>query len=267
MAYDPARRRIVLFGGEYRSKSYSDTWEWDGKTWIRMNPPVSPPARYGHAMVYDSSRRKVVLFGGGKYSSSGAYFSDTWEWDGKRWERIPAGPGPQYRKYHGMAYDPSRKRIVLMGGEYNYGYLSDTWEFRIRPRASFATRGKGCPGSNRKIPVLSARSLPALGKDFVLELRDGPILVGTGLVFGFSPLNLDLSSLGAPGCVVLNTPDLILPNVTNLTGTWSFPHVIPIPVDVQLIGGKIYLQVLVFDKRANTLGVAASNGGLAAVDW
>jgi len=36
MAYDAARRRVVLFGGGPNSppfQSLGDTWEWDGVKW------------------------------------------------------------------------------------------------------------------------------------------------------------------------------------------------------------------------------------------
>ncbi|MCI0556825.1 MAG: hypothetical protein L0287_38285 [Anaerolineae bacterium] len=40
MAYDPARRRTVLYGGgSYDgrvSKKYDDTWEWDGQQWTQI---------------------------------------------------------------------------------------------------------------------------------------------------------------------------------------------------------------------------------------
>lgn len=34
MAYDPIRKRIVLYGGfDASRKSLDDTWEWDGQGW------------------------------------------------------------------------------------------------------------------------------------------------------------------------------------------------------------------------------------------
>ena len=32
--------------------------------WTRINPTISPPARYIFAMVYDAARQRTVLFGG-----------------------------------------------------------------------------------------------------------------------------------------------------------------------------------------------------------
>jgi hypothetical protein len=38
MAYDEARRRVVLFGGGTDREILGDTWEWDGKEWTRIGP-------------------------------------------------------------------------------------------------------------------------------------------------------------------------------------------------------------------------------------
>ncbi len=43
MAYDPVSKKVVLFGG-YDATSYlGDTWSFDGTTWTREMPQVSPP--------------------------------------------------------------------------------------------------------------------------------------------------------------------------------------------------------------------------------
>ena len=59
-----ARKRVVLFGFVY-PPARSDTWEWDGNTWLERSPTTSPSVRFGHAMAYDAARQRVVLFGGG----------------------------------------------------------------------------------------------------------------------------------------------------------------------------------------------------------
>ena len=73
LAYDSARGRVVLFGGEDSSfNRLSDTWEWDGTAWTDVTPSganPSPLARAGHALAYDSARGRVVLFGGSRQFS------------------------------------------------------------------------------------------------------------------------------------------------------------------------------------------------------
>ncbi|WP_438031795.1 Kelch repeat-containing protein [Sorangium sp. So ce204] len=126
MAYDAARRRIVLFGGEFADQARGDTWEWDGTDWIAVAlSGRSPPPRYDHAMAYDPERGGVVLFGG----RSDSALSDTWRWDGSRWtELTSSGTTPSPRYGHSMVYNPARRRIVLLGG-FDGIYRADTWEW------------------------------------------------------------------------------------------------------------------------------------------
>jgi cysteine-rich repeat protein len=126
MAYDAARRRVVLFGGEFFGQIYDETWEWDGTDWIHVDVvDTRPPARYDHAMAYDEKRGRVILFGG----QDVAPLNDTWEWDGSKWvEFASAGNTPSARYGHAMVYNPARKRIALFGG-YDGTYRADTWEW------------------------------------------------------------------------------------------------------------------------------------------
>jgi hypothetical protein len=128
MAYDAARGRVVLFGGFdfFSGIALSDTWEWDGNTWIETTPATAPPARSRHAMAYDAVRQRVLLFGGvGDEGPVG----DTWEWDGSTWiEHTPAA-SPSPREYGALAYDGVRGRVVLFGGFDGVTYFADTWEW------------------------------------------------------------------------------------------------------------------------------------------
>jgi len=125
MAYDPARGRVVLFGGS-GGGFRSDTWEWDGNAWIDRASASSPPGRTHHALAYDSARARVVLFGG----LGGGVFSDTWEFDGLAWVKRASVVSPPARYGHAMVYDSARGRVVLFGGRDASGVmLADTWEW------------------------------------------------------------------------------------------------------------------------------------------
>ena len=64
LAYDGARGRVVLFGGNVSIGYLGDTWEWNGTAWTNVTPATGSPARSGHALAYDGSRGRMVLFGG-----------------------------------------------------------------------------------------------------------------------------------------------------------------------------------------------------------
>jgi hypothetical protein len=157
MAYDSRRGRIVLFGGNRvlfgRSAEdnifLGDTWEWDGKSWTRIDVP-GPPVRSEAAMAFDTRRGRIVLFGG--HSGTGETrrrFGDTWEWDGRRWvEAKVTGPSPSPRNGAAAAFDSARGRVVLFGGSTQDGVSGETWEWDgkvWRENRGAATEGRFNP--------------------------------------------------------------------------------------------------------------------------
>lgn len=121
MAYDHARRRVVMFGGcaavtrddSNCGSTLSDTWVWDGIDWT-LQSSAGPSQRTDHAMAYDAARALVVMFGGVSQVSA---LDDTWTWDGANWAQPTSiTTRPSARSRHAMAYDPVRGRIALFGG-------------------------------------------------------------------------------------------------------------------------------------------------------
>jgi cysteine-rich repeat protein len=128
VAYDAARKRIVVFSGFLDGSGAADTWEWNG-AWTQRFPSTSPPAISNGAMAYDANRERTVLFGGRDAIGSEAVFSTTWEWDGTTWtNQTPTTPSPPPRLLASMAYDARRKVVVLFGGlDASFSVLNDTW--------------------------------------------------------------------------------------------------------------------------------------------
>ena len=58
MAYDAARRRTILFGGNGTFGGwYNDTWAFDGTNWTQIRTATAPGDRYEHAMAQQLLRR------------------------------------------------------------------------------------------------------------------------------------------------------------------------------------------------------------------
>ncbi len=127
MAYDAARKQVVLFGGLNSSfGGLNDTWVYDcvTHTWTQKFPANSPSARHRHAMAYDPNSQLVVLYGGG------SSFQDTWTWDGTNWVEIVGANQPGIRNEHAMAFDGTR--VILFGGSKNAGFAdNDTWDLTL----------------------------------------------------------------------------------------------------------------------------------------
>ena len=65
-AYDPVRKKIVLFGGDGLDRVLSDTWLYDcaTRTWQQRFPEKCPAPRAGHILAWLPKAGKVVLAGG-----------------------------------------------------------------------------------------------------------------------------------------------------------------------------------------------------------
>lgn len=135
MAYDPVRRRTVLYGS-------GEIWEWDGVAWQRRwwhsvntpsNLPYSECYRVGASMAYDPRYGAVIVAGGKTSTSSSASYASTWQrWDGSVLETIGDGNGsstfPQSRENAALVHVPLTTRSVLIGGQSHGAQLPQVWE-------------------------------------------------------------------------------------------------------------------------------------------
>lgn len=135
MAYDEGRDEMVLYGGRVSfNPGFEDTWLFDGARWHQVQTGTTGPGLLSdHEMVYDGVNDEVVLFGGIKDLLAGQYSSQTWVWDGTRWEdRTPplGAPNPAARSGHGLTFDRSRGTVILHAGtDSAFSPLRDTWEW------------------------------------------------------------------------------------------------------------------------------------------
>lgn len=120
MAYDAARREIVVFSGNDAVGSRydaGDTWVYDGLTWTRRITAHAPGGRGWTGMAYDLRRQRTVLYGG----QNDQILGDTWEWDGNDWTRASPTASPPVLARYALAWDTVSERVVLYGGApFNY---------------------------------------------------------------------------------------------------------------------------------------------------
>lgn len=81
LVYDEKNKVFVLFGGDHEDYQVNDTWtlDLDKKSWKRMNPPVAPSPRAGHAACYLPKSGRVAVHEGYASSASGDYGASPWQ--------------------------------------------------------------------------------------------------------------------------------------------------------------------------------------------
>ena len=132
MAYDAGTGQLVLFGGwgptgatkGPADADLSDSWTFNGTTWLGQTSATSLAARYGESVAYDAKTGAAVMFGGDSATSP---LGDTWSFSKGSW--TPIGSGPPARSGAAMAFDSATGDVVLFGGSGSAGLLADTWVF------------------------------------------------------------------------------------------------------------------------------------------
>lgn len=122
-----------------------DTWTWNGSNWSRVTG-AGPPARFDSAMAFDEAHGVAILFGGSVLLDQ---FDDTWSWDGRAWSKLRPAHHPSARSGHTMAYDATRRQVILFGGGHGLGeravVLDDTWAWDGSDWAQLSNQGPPPP--------------------------------------------------------------------------------------------------------------------------
>ena len=130
-AFDSARNRTVLFGGDDYYTVPGDLWEFGpapANTWaaVPFSAP-SPDANGMGIMAYAPNQQLTLYFSGGNARFGNA---SVWGWNGSTWSLPEAVPGR--RLYPTGAYDSTNHSGLIFGGSFVDWttlrvFLSDTW--------------------------------------------------------------------------------------------------------------------------------------------
>ena len=129
MVYDPARDRIVLFGGKNDAdRRVDDLWAFDldKSMWQQITMQGSkPPSIPNLSAIYDPIGHRMIAYGD-RY---------LWSLDLKtdRWRDMSSKEQPR-RESHSAVYDSRGKRMVVFGGS-DGGHLDlyDIWALDLDP--------------------------------------------------------------------------------------------------------------------------------------
>jgi hypothetical protein len=126
------------------------------------------------------------------------------------------------------------------------------------------------PGAGSSNPRLSVNGRPVVNRSYDVELAEAN-KVSVAILFtgssdqnaGGIPLPFDLAAVGAPGCKLLVSLQILLTTPTDQNGLAKVT--LPLPNDKSLIGAKLFQQWAVVDPSANALGLAWSEGGKGTI--
>jgi hypothetical protein len=152
IAYDPATRKIVLFGGDRLDRVLSDTWIYDCKTrtWEQRFPKVCPAPRAGHILDYLPKAERIVLAGG--YSRV-PLAQDIWTYDvaANEWSLLMQAKLVRERhRSYSVGCPNTNARTVQVGAVNDDDVLvcpdgNDVWAVKVDPAkadaASAAEKG------------------------------------------------------------------------------------------------------------------------------
>ena len=277
--YDPLRQRAVLLD------DLTAPWEWDGVTWQRAFPTITPPWRAAFGVTADLVQGGLLLHGGSNQFLNDQ--GDSWLWDGVAWRQL-ASNGPTFRRQPQIATDPVRQRILMLGElrrhvgafEWNgqgWRPLPDSglpehteqddlawdpgqqrivllrsggsvWSYGVHTPSGVRSFGRGCGGAGGT-PLLVANQ-PQLGNDgFGFDVLHAAPATPCAVCLS---LNAQQQPIGA-GCT-LRLLQPFVPFVTTSNGHGFATVKLPLPVDPMLRGQTFVAQAIALDATA-PLGV------------
>jgi len=132
--YDSARNRMVISHGFTDAGRFNDTWAFDlaANSWSNLTPSGSKPLnRCLHHAAYDAAGSRMFLYGGCSSGYGPCPQGDLWSFDlnTNQWTDRTPGSVPPARMLYAMAFDATRGRLVVFGGDGASGLFNDTWEF------------------------------------------------------------------------------------------------------------------------------------------
>lgn len=134
-AYDPVKKRILVFGGGVRPvypyEHRNDLWAFDGVDWTELTPaePLPGPRRFSAGALDAEGRRWYVALG----TRDEADYEDFWalDLDADQWVSLDTTDLPSPRGFAASVWDSASRSFLIFGGLHqpNYAARNDGWRF------------------------------------------------------------------------------------------------------------------------------------------
>ncbi len=138
-------------------------------------------------------------------------------------------------------------------------FINTPWAWRLM-----------CTPQRPAVPVISNLETPRINRWMVITLSLAPqssrallLFGGSNTVWAGGVLPFDMGPMGALGCKLLVSPDVVLTRTTTTFGLAS--AIVQVPNQAGLLGVKFFNQWVVNDTGANQLGIVVSPGGVGVI--
>jgi len=149
-AYDEARDRMLVFGGQGDAGQSNEVWSLDMTTglWSRLETGDGPGPRSDLGMFIDAPRDRMIIIGGRVGFSTS--IDEVWALDleALTWSRLPSGPSPRHDipavtdGAHGWVFGGAGELFQSLEDFWELDLVTDTWRQLPsrgpRARTSFA---------------------------------------------------------------------------------------------------------------------------------
>jgi hypothetical protein len=116
--------------------------------------------------------------------------------------------------------------------------------------------GEGCPGSNNQTPVVTFAGSAQAGKSLTVGVANTLPTTPGFMALSLSALVPSFELPGAPGCRMRQSPAIVVGIASNASGVFSVTQNTP-----NVPGGRVWVQFLMIDTKANAAGGVFSNVG------
>jgi hypothetical protein len=169
LVHDPARDRMIVFGGNGPGGKLADTWAFSLETerWTELVTSAGPSARLTPAAILDAPRDRLIVVGGDVGTSFAS--DETWALDlaTLTWSELPPVPIPRFDV---IATNDDRRAWFYGGFSAQYAELDDLWELDLETDAWSARTDTGprpAARSNGGITKVGERVVITMGHDSV----------------------------------------------------------------------------------------------------
>lgn len=160
VAYDAARKRIIMFGGfaNRQIRNINDTWAFDveQETWSAIQTQGTPPTpRYGASGVIDPVSDRFIVshgFADTRYDDTLALDLNT-----NTWKDVSPAARPLKRCLHEAIYDTNNQWMILFGGcSSGFGPCpqGDLWSLDIAAKTWTELKPSGATPAARSNPSM-----------------------------------------------------------------------------------------------------------------